>query len=409
MTVTKAVKLRIRPHQGQRDTIESESPIVAAIAGTGGGKTVSGYIWLLLAMAKNPGATWIVAEPTERMVNRILLTAAPGRPSLPQFFAKFDPKQQWSKTEGILRHKLGQIVICGMDNPDAAQGVHASGIWLDEAGLMPYLALLTARQRVSFEKGQLLITTTPYDMGWLRTEIYERREDPDITVIKYPSTANPAYPKEQMEAARRTFSKERFAMMYEGDFARPEGMIYDVFDEEHHLVDEPRILNPGQPVEYIGGIDFGWNHPTAACVVANDPESERAVIIAEHRQPSSTIAEHAEALQAMAPTEDMVWYADPSAPQLIAELREYGLNITEADNDVTAGIGSVYAALKDDRLRIYRGLTHTRSEIASYAWKRDRNSATFTDEPVKRNDDLMDAARYAIHSPRTKPALRLAI
>ena len=78
----KPFRLKFRAHYGQAAYVKSTEPILAAIAGTGGGKTVIGMIDNLMDMAKYPRELWLVVEPTWAMVTRILLTSSPGRPRL---------------------------------------------------------------------------------------------------------------------------------------------------------------------------------------------------------------------------------------------------------------------------------------------------------------------------------------
>jgi hypothetical protein len=95
---------------GQGAVLRSKRFCTAAIAGTGGGKTVVGYVWLLISMIQRPGMVWVVAEPTQPMVQRVLLTSAGDRPTLPDFLARFDPDQVFLRSKGILRHRLGTVI-----------------------------------------------------------------------------------------------------------------------------------------------------------------------------------------------------------------------------------------------------------------------------------------------------------
>ncbi len=129
-------KIRIRVHDGQRQLLTNDAFCTAAIAGTGSGKMVAGMVWLLVEMTRNPGQTWIVAEPTEDMVERVLLTSTPDRMSLIDFLGLFDPHQVWLRSKGVLHHRLGTVFFVSATNPETLQGAHVAGIWLDEAGMM---------------------------------------------------------------------------------------------------------------------------------------------------------------------------------------------------------------------------------------------------------------------------------
>ena len=51
------INFTVSPHPGQLTLLQATQPNVAAIAGTGGGKTVAGMLWLVMQMARYPGAS----------------------------------------------------------------------------------------------------------------------------------------------------------------------------------------------------------------------------------------------------------------------------------------------------------------------------------------------------------------
>ena len=86
-------------------------------------------------------------------------------------------------------------------------------------------------------------------------------------------------------------------------------------------------------------------------------------------------------------------YADPARPEVIAEIRRAGFNVKEAMNDVYDGIQKV----KSMPLRITEDSPALIKEIKFYKWKLDKEGRKL-DEPVKFNDDGMDAGRYGTFS-----------
>jgi PBSX family phage terminase large subunit len=405
MVSSRSLTLRVRAHVGQGAVLRSKRFCTAAIAGTGGGKTVVGYVWLLISMIQRPGMVWVVAEPTQPMVQRVLLTSAGDRPTLPDFLARFDPDQVFLRSKGILRHRLGTVILASAENPMSLQGAHVGGVWLDEAGLMGLEAFLVALQRVGYAEGKLLLTTTPYNMGWLKTKVYDRwkQGDPDYGVVQFASTANPRYPKAAVERARKVMSPSRFAMLYEGQFGRPEGMIYDVFDAQRHLVDDFDIP---ESWERYAGLDFGYNNPTAAPFLARNDDGVY-FWFAEHYRRERTLAQHAVELVGKG-GKDVVYYADPAGKQEIAELRRRGLSVRGADNSVVAGIDTVYELFATDRLKIFRSCQFGIDELEGYVWKGAKDGEGFQDEPVKDRDHLMDGLRYVLHALESRPGLRLS-
>lgn len=384
----------MRAHAGQRAVLQSRAFCTAAIAGTGSGKTVIAYLWQLLSMVRRPGQTWIVAEPTERMVRRVLLTDTSRRPSLVTFMRMFDLGARYVAGTGMLYTRYGTMFLSTAERPDTWQGGHVAGAWLDEAGLMSLEAWETCVQRVGYEGGTILITTTPYNMGWLKTEVYDRwlAGDPDYNVMQFPTWANPSYPMAAIERAKRLLSPVRFGMLYEGAFGRPEGLVYDVFDRERHVV-EPFELPASW--ERYGGLDFGFNDPTAGAFLAKSPDGVY-YWYDEHYLREETTQRHGAVLMAKG-GDAYPWVADSAQPGAIAELRRMGLTVNPAfSKAVNDGIDTVYSLFAADRLRVFSTCKHGLDELESYVWKRSEGG--FRDEPVKANDHLLDALRYVLHS-----------
>ncbi len=245
------------------------SSVLAAIAGTGGGKTQLGYWWLHSRMETYPGNTWGMAEPTYNMLAKIILnTSDPARPSLYEYFARVGHNPKWiSKQDHILGTSFGQVYLGSADNPDSMQGAAVRGYWLDESGQMVVLAHDTARQRCAMMQGQVLHTTTPYNMGALKTEVWDRRNEPGTHVETWRSIDRPGFPREAYEEERRRLPPWRFAMMYDAQFERPAGVIYSAFNEPVCVID--RFPIPPNWHVYVGH-DFGGANP-AAMFYAVDP------------------------------------------------------------------------------------------------------------------------------------------
>ena len=75
--------------------------------------------------------------------------------------------------------------------------------------------------------------------------------------------------------------------------------------------------------------------------------------------------------------------------RIIDEYRKLGLNIIPAENTVEAGIHAVYRRLAGGKLKIFKTLYATLSEIRLY--RRDEDGKI-----IKENDHAMDALRYLI-------------
>jgi phage terminase large subunit len=372
-----------RLHPGQWDTWTATERYVAMIAGTGGGKTSFGPLWLWREIQARGAGDYLAISPISDMLSRVLIPALMGLLE--------SQGCTWEKAAGkIVCPNGAEIFLISADRPERAEGIHAQGAWIDEAGQMAHMMWEVARRRVAHHRGRVLLTTTPYNMGWLKTEVSDRAAggEAEYKVVTFSSTANPDYPVEEFERARRELPPDRFAMFYLGEFRRASGLVYPDWSPARMLIDREQM--PAS-VREIGGLDLGWHNPTAGLVLAQDADGA-VYVTAEHYAAEQTLADHATALNARG---RIRWYADPSAAQSIEELRKLGVWITPAENDVAAGIDAVTRLLRTDRLRVVRGAApNLLREFESYVWEQ-RDGVTL-DRPKKADDHALDALRYGV-------------
>lgn len=375
---------RIKLLSYQARLLQSDKPYLALIGGTGSGKTWFLPRWLLSRIVKHPDNEWIVSSPVYRTLKRDPWNG------MIKFFQEIGLEYQENRGDLTLEVPAfkAKIYFVSAENPDRMQGAHVKGIIGDEAGLYSKLWWDTAVQRIGFKKGQILLLTTPYSANhWLKSEVLEPwlAGDKRFHVERPRTEDNPYYPKEEIERARRTLPAWRFRMMYYGEFTKAEGLIYP----DVTYVD--RFPIPKQWTR-IRGLDFGFQNPTAIVWLAQDPSTEDWFVYKEVKMSGLFIDELAKILIEDDPK--TLTYADPSGLAFIQDLRKRGIKIYKANNDVMPGILSVGEALKSGKLKVFSDLKYFKDEIENYSWYRDR-AGTILDKPLKENDHLMDALRYA--------------
>lgn len=387
MTMSEADMLRIKLHSGQYKVWESDARYVAMIAGTGAGKSWFGPIWLYREIQRYPQDDFLVVSPTYTMFQRIVL------PRMLEFMMSVAMIEYKATERALYLPTGGKIYFGSADNPLTLEGVHVRAAWIDEAGQMRREAWEVIQRRVGYHKGRILLTTTPYNLGWLKTELYDRWKagDKNYDVIQFASIVNPAYPKEEFERAKATMPEWKFKMFYLGQFARPEGLVYQDFEPAKHIIDEFDI-----PADWrrIIGVDFGYNNPTAAIWMAISPDNVM-YIYREYYERHKLPDESANDIKRLSMGEriDGV-YCDPSEPASIEQFRRVGLPATVAKNAVKEGIDNVIAGLKSNRLFVFKGVSNLLDEIENYRWKEHNDK--IDDEPEKEYDHAVDALRYAV-------------
>ncbi len=373
----KEIELRLLPYQEKAFT--SKKPIVAFVGGTGTGKTWLSSRWVIVKAFKL-GGEHLVISPSLKLMRRTLWKEL--KNVLKSWEIEFDKNE----SDMIITLPNGaQIYGIPADNPDRMEGVHAKSGVFDEAGQVDKRSVFeTAFRRLRYHSGQLLITTTPYRWNWLK-EIYDRglKGDPQIELICAKTIENPFYPREEIEKAKEKMPLWRFRMFYEGVFTKPLGLIYP----DYELVEPFEIPNDWLRVR---GVDFGYNHPTAVIWLAKSPEG---VWYAYRELKKSELT--LDDLYAILSKENIPTYADPEMRQGLETLRRRSLDIRPAKKDVLAGISFVQGLFKQGKLKIFSTLEQTIAELSSYSWQLDASDQPL-DRPVKENDDLMDALRYAL-------------
>lgn len=379
--------MQIRLHSGQSRAWKSDARFVAMIAGTGGGKSWFGPIWLYREIQKYPKDGFLVVSPTYPMFQRIVL------PRTKEFLDTVTCGEYRAGERIYYLPTGGKVFFGSADNPFSLEGVHVRAAWLDEAGQMRREAWDVVLRRVGFHKGRIILTTTPYNLGWLKTEIYDRWKagDRNYDVVQFASIMNPAYPEEEFERARDTLPDWKFRMFYLGQFARPEGLVYQEFAPAKHVVEPFRI-----PAGWrrIIGIDFGYNNPTAAVWLAVNPDG---VVYAyrEYYQRNKLPEESGADIKQLSKDERIEYAAcDPSDPAAIEKYRRLGLPARAGYNAVKEGIEAVITLMKSNRFFVFRGLVNLLDEIENYRWA--EKNEQLKDEPVKEYDHAVDALRYAV-------------
>lgn len=390
----RAASVRVPLHAGQMDAWLSPARHVFLIAGTGGGKTVFGPRWLyreIKRFAHEPVETqsYLVFDPSYKVLKRATL------PAYLRFFQALG-LGRFKRAELVYELRNGANVYFGScDNSESLEGLHVRAAHGDEIGQdsVSLTVWETVRRRLGFYEGRFLGTTTPYNLGWLKRHVvdpWRAGQAPDTDVVNFSSIANPAYPVEEFERRRREMPAWAFRMFYLGEFERPMGLVYDLFDEREHVVDDfPVPFNWPR----FGGLDFGLKHPTGFLAGALAP-NDVLYVYAEYRRAERATPEHVKDIKALGEVR-RIW-ADPRSVQLIADYRAHGLKAEKGkagQGDVLAGIQEVYTRLKSGRLKVFRSLVHWREEVERYSWMKDADGEPM-DKPIEHGDELMDCTRY---------------
>ncbi|ARF55994.1 MULTISPECIES: PBSX family phage terminase large subunit [Actinomycetes] len=282
------------------------------------------------------------------------------------------------------------------------RGLTAALAYVDEATLLPEAFFVQLLARLSVPGAKLLATTNPDSpRHWLKTGYLDRAHELDLASWHFRLDDNPSLSEAYVAALRAEYVGLWRRRMIDGAWVVAEGAIYDMFDEQQHVVDELPAMR-----RYWLGIDYGTTNPTSA-VLLGEGVDDRLYAAAEWRWDSRamrrqlTDAQYSARIRAWLAELDVVpqWtFVDPSAASYITQLWADGHpGVARANNDVLDGIRSTATALDSGLLYVHRSCEGLLDELPGYAWD-PVASERGEDRPIKRDDHSCDALRYAVHS-----------
>lgn len=283
-------------------------------------------------------------------------------------------KSSHNMSEHIYTFPNGSIVeFFSVDDEQKIRGRKRHVAWCNEANEL-FLDDFTQLNMRTEQK--LIFDYNPSDStSWL----YELPKDESV-LIKSTYRDNPFLPdsiKRQIEDLKRT--DEALYQIYAlGEHAISKANIYSNWTFLPH--------RPARFTQFVYGLDFGYNHPTALMrVYWHEKDIFIEPVIYESYLTTSNLIDRMASLDVEKETEII---ADYARPEIIAEMNNAGYNVLNANKVVKKGIDNIKTfgvfALADKNLE---------KEYQNYKWKKIGD--TITDEPVKLFDDAMDAVRYA--------------
>jgi PBSX family phage terminase large subunit len=370
----------------------------AIITGIGAGKT-TGLIQRLVLNTHlwNVGRTGVVVVPTVPSLRNVLI------PELRKWGYLQIGDWQPSKNRWVLPNG-STVIFESADNERKIQRLRGPNIaWfgMDEPSTIAKVAwdVMVGRLR----EGDYLnafVSGTPKGFNWVYdTFVDDETALDDVNLVTGVSSRdNPHLPDLYTEEILGQYEGQFYEQEVLGEFTGFEGLVYDWFSADEHVLDTDAVPEPGEYDEVIYGLDWGHNNPATILTLVR--QGDRWIAVDEWYERRCTVNDHSRAL------EDIqghwgagVAYCDPSEPANIETLQRDGLDARKAKNDVTPGIQAV--AAHHDEFRVAPSCQNLRNEFSQYRYKDDGES----DDPVKQNDHALDGIRYALfthENPDTK-------
>jgi PBSX family phage terminase large subunit len=205
-------------------------------------------------------------------------------------------------------------------------------------------------------------------------------------------------------------TKERYRNQYSGVFYQcfilgqwvmAEGVIYDMFDTQKHVVPAAEITPKLAKHSRYVSCDYGTQNATVFLLWEKGIDgvwycTREYYYSGRDMSRQKTDSEYADDFQKwISGTSFRAMIVDPAAASFIAELRKRNIPVVSAKNDVLDGIRLVGSLLKREKIKYSDVCKNTIKEYGSYVWD-EKAADRGIDAPVKQHDHAMDASRYFV-------------
>jgi phage terminase large subunit len=298
---------------------------------------------------------------------------------------------KFSYTDFIYRFTKGSYIeLFGLEDEGKARGPGRDILFINEANLIrkPLFDQLAMRTT-----GTIFLDWNPADfVSW----VYEVSDNPLNKRIKSTYLNNLGNLSQMQIDIIEGYKNLPDDFMWKVYGLGERGAAKEIIYTQWQITDE---LPEGGDIFY--GLDFGYVHPLALVKVCHYQGANyvKQLIYKSGLTPSEISREVKDHISDRKPV-----YCDAAEPKSIEELYRSGINAQAANKEVWAGILKV----KSYPLFVHKDSKDIIRELQSYKWRKDKNDNVI-DEPVKENDDGLDAMRYAIFTHLHKPAFQVAV
>ena len=283
---------------------------------------------------------------------------------------------------------------------DSLQGLTACGCLADEVALFPRSFTDQMIGRCSVSGSKIFMNCNPRGAyHYFKIDFIDRAKEIGMYYLHFIMDDNLTLSQEIRDSYYRSFTGVFFKQYILGMWVSAEGAIYPMWDDEANLYTE---TNPERQYEdmtrYIA-IDYGTHNPMVFLDAFWD--GDKFCIRNEYywdstvKQVQKTDAQYADDLvDFVGEDRDLQIIIDPSAASFIAELKNRGFRIKQADNDVRDGISVVATMIQQRRILVEKkNCPMIQSEVHSYVWD-EKAKLRGVEQPLKEHDHAMDALRY---------------
>lgn len=279
------------------------------------------------------------------------------------------------------------------------QGETLDVVWFDEEP--PPDIYTEGLTRTNATGGMAYMTFTPL-LGMSDVVMrFMNEESPDRIVVSMTIDDVEHYTPEERARIVASYPAHEREARAKGIPTLGSGRIFPI--EEESIKVQPFQIPSHWP--RINGIDFGWDHPSAAAHCAWDRDADCWYVVKAHRQREATPVLFSAAVKAWGNWVPTAWPHDGlqhdkgSGEQLARQYANAGLlmlkdraTFEDGTNGVEAGLMDMLDRMQTGRFKVFANLDDWFQEFRMYHRKDGK--------VVKERDDLLSATRYALMMKR---------
>ena len=296
---------------------------------------------------------------------------------------------------------------------DLVQGVTLAGFLFDEVALMPQSFVNQATARCSVDGSKFWFNCNPEGpLHWFKKDWVDRIKEQGLLYLHFTMDDNLSLSEKIKNRYRNQYTGVFYDRYIRGLWTVAEGIIYDAFDQERHVVeyeDIKELLTTGST--YIS-CDYGTQNP---CVFKMWQKGKDGIWYCtkeyyysgrDEKKQKSDNQYVADMVGFIGDVKIRACIVDPSAASFIEALNQAGIPTRKAKNDVLDGIREMSVRLNKGSIKYVDSCEKTFEEFSQYVWD-PKAAERGEDIPLKEHDHCMDADRYFVYTVLAKSKARI--
>jgi PBSX family phage terminase large subunit len=375
-----------------------ENDIIIADGAIRSGKTISMIVsFMQWSQYTFSNESFIIAGKSIGSLKRNVI-----KPLL-QILTEWNWNYNFNRSENYIEIGDNIYYLFGANNEasqDVLAGLTAAGAYGDEIALFPKSFVEQMIGRCSIEGSKIFCNCNPAGpYHYFKIEFIDKAKEKNILYLHFDMNDNLTLSEKVKDRYKRMFTGVFYKRYILGLWVIAEGIIFDMFNEEKHVIDTSEI----KFTKYYVSCDYGVYN--ALCYQLWGYNKNTWYMIKEYFYSGRDTGKQKDNELYYQTLDKFIGklnilgiIIDPSATSFIQTIKKHGkYKVKKAKNDVKEGIENTGTALNVKKIMIDKNCKNMIREFYSYMW--DEKAAERGEEkPIKQNDHCCDALRYMVNT-----------